>query len=139
MARYHPDRQKNNLTGKLADFSANTFVRLKLNNWLGYLLLAGVACFIAWLLVQDILLGLVFFVALLGIFLIFFCMINVQAGFYLMLSFGFFGCFISNALLKGSLPVGLVLDGLVLINFLGLLVSRKDFRQQWKTDRKSVV
>ena len=133
MARYHPDRQKNNLTGKLADFSANTFVRLKLNNWLGYLLLAGIACFIAWLLVQDILLGLVFFVALLGIFLIFFCMINVQAGFYLMLSFGFFGCFISNALLKGSLPVGLVLDGLVLINFLGLLVSRKDFRQQWKT------
>lgn len=132
MARYHPDRPRNKISGKLADFSANTFVRLKLNNWLGYLLLAGIACFFAWLLVKDLLLGMAFFVALLGIFLVFFLLINVQAGFYLMLFFGFFGSFFSNALLNGNLPIGTIFDCIVLINFLGLVISHRDFRQQWK-------
>lgn len=122
----------NKLTSRLSAFSARIFVREKLNNWLGGLLMAGIGCFFAWLLAHDMLVGIVLFGALVTLVIALACFVNVTTGFYMMLFLGFFIYFINGALFKGNLPVGLVFDCLVFLNFLGLLVSRKDFRQQWK-------
>lgn len=129
----------NKLTSRFSAFSERVFIREKLNNWLGGLLLVGIACIFAWILASDLLVGIVIFAALITLVISMVCFVNVVAGFYTMLFVGFFICFINAALFKGNLPVGVVFDGLVFINFMGLLVSRKDFRQQWKAFVKHPV
>lgn len=132
MSRNTPGNLRPKLSDRIGDFYARTFIELKLQNWLGFLLLSGIACLFAWLLAKDMTIGLGFFAALVGLFLVIFCFTNVEAGFYIMLFVGFYGYYFSNAFFKGSLPIGIIFDCLVLVNFLGLIISSKDFRPNWK-------
>ena len=60
------------------------------------------------------------------------CFTKVEFGFYFLFFLGFFGYYLSNHLTDGQLPVGLIFDIVVLIIFLGLMASRKDFKSSWK-------
>lgn len=135
MARQSLGSLKIKLTNRLYKFSGTTFIRKKLNNWFGFLFISGIACLYAWLLAKNMLFGLGLFGGLLGFTLVILCFINVETGFFLLLFVGFFGYFFTSSVLKG-VPIGVVYDGLVLINFIGLIVSRKDFKSTWKTFSK---
>src|SRR5882724_11454558 len=132
MSRQSTGDLENRLTKKIFEFPGKTFIRSKLNNWLGYLFVSCIACVFAWLFARDMLFGIGLFGILVGFFVVILCLTNVEFGFYLLLFLGFFGYYFSSALFQGNLPVGLSFDCLVLVNFLGLMMSRKDFKQNWK-------
>jgi putative inorganic carbon (HCO3(-)) transporter len=137
MSRQSIGTLKDKLNKKVSDLSVKTFIRYKLHNWLGVLILCGVGCLFGVLLAKDMMIGLGLFAVVAGIFIVFLCFTNVVFGFYLLLFIGFFGYFFSNALTKGNLPIGALYDCLVLINFLGMLMSGKDFKASWKQFTKT--
>ena len=48
MSRQSFDGLMTRFTKRIGEFSTQTFVRQKLNNWTGYLLVSFLACFLAW-------------------------------------------------------------------------------------------
>jgi putative inorganic carbon (HCO3(-)) transporter len=132
MARHSFGRSKYKLKKWLSEYSGRIFIQEKLNNWLGYLLILGVACLYALILSYNILMGLSVFAVLFGLFIVMICLANVEAGVYLLLFLSFFSYFISSFFFKSKMPVGAVFDTVVVINFLGLVFSRKDFKQSWR-------
>lgn len=113
---------------RVSDFTEKTFVQDKLNNWLGYLFITGLACLFGVLLSKDMMAGLGLFGGLAGICFLVLCFTNVEAGFYVLMFVAFFAYFFSGLFFRGNMPIGIIFDCLVLVNFLGLLFSRKDFR-----------
>ncbi|HVU58058.1 MAG TPA: O-antigen ligase family protein [Puia sp.] len=139
MSRQSLGALKERFSKKISDLSVRTFIRLKLNNWLGMLVLGAIACLFGWLLATDTLVGVAFFALIAGLFVVILCFTNIVFGFNLLLFVGFFGYFITNALTDGNLPIGMLYDCLVLINFLGLIMSGKDFKRSWKQFSKNPV
>jgi putative inorganic carbon (hco3(-)) transporter len=139
MSRQSLGALKERFSQKISDLSVRTFIRLKLNNWLGILVLGAIACLFGWLMATDTLLGLALFALIAGLFVVILCFTNIVFGFNLLLFVGFFGWFITNALTDGKLPIGAIYDCLVLIAFLGLIMSGKDIKRSWKQFSKSPV
>jgi hypothetical protein len=138
MSRQSLGTLKERFSKKISDLWVRTFIRLKLNNWLGILVLAGIASMFGYLLATDMLVGMALFALIAGLFIVILCFTNIVVGFNLLLFVGFFGYFFSM-LTDGSLPIGMLYDCLVLINFLGLIMSGKDFKQSWKQFTKSPI
>jgi len=139
MSRQSLGALKERFSKKVSDLSTRTFIRLKLYNWLGVIVLAAIACIFGYLLATDALAGLGLFGLIAGLFIVMLCFTNIVFGFNLLLFVGFFGYFFSNALTNGNLPIGMLYDVLVLINFLGLIMSGKDFKRSWKQFTRSPV
>ena len=137
MSRQSLGALKDRLSQKVSDLSVKTFIRLKLNNWLGMLVLGAIACIFGYLLATDMIVGVALFGLIASLFVVILCFTNVVFGFYLLLFIGFFGYFFSNALTRGNLPVGLMYDCLVLVNFLGVIMSGRDFKRSWKQFTKN--
>jgi hypothetical protein len=133
MSRLSLGALKERFSQKISDLSVRTFIRLKLNNWLGMIVLAAIACLFGWLLATDTLLGVALFVLIAGLFVVILCFTNVIFGFNLLLFVGFFGWFITNALTDGKLPIGAIYDCLVLIAFLGLYHVGQRLQAQLET------
>jgi len=139
MSRQSLGALKDRFKSKVSELSVRTFIRLKLNNWLGMIILAAIACIFGYLLATDTIVGMALFALIAGLFIVVLCFTNIVFGFNLLLFVGFFGYFFSNALMDGTLPIGMLYDCLVLINFLGLIMSGKDFKRSWKQFTKSPV
>jgi putative inorganic carbon (HCO3(-)) transporter len=129
-------RQKKGRTG---NYYADALVHPKLNNWLGITLLLGISCLFAWLFKTDLILGLFFFGVLVVLCIVIMIVTNIEIGFYLLLFTGFYGYYWSNFLTSGNIPVGAIFDSLVLLTFLGLIMSRRDIRSYWREFVKSPV
>jgi hypothetical protein len=139
MSRQSLGTLKERFSKKISDLAVKTFIRTKLNNWLGILLLIAIACIFGYLLATDMLVGMTLFALIAGLFIVILCFTNIVFGFNLLLFVGFFGYFFTNALTQGDLPIGALYDCIVLINFLGLVMSGKDFKRSWKQFSKTPV
>jgi len=71
-------------------------MRLKLNNWLGMIILAAIACIFGYLLATDTIVGMALFALIAGLFIVVLCFTNIVFGFNLLLFVGFFGYFFSD-------------------------------------------
>jgi putative inorganic carbon (hco3(-)) transporter len=131
MARRAHSRLRTSISGRILQFSARTLLTEKLNNWLGICLAGAIALLYAWLLSYDTLLGMTLFATLTCLFVAIICLTQVEIGFYLLISLSFFVYFFSSFFFGGQLPVGSVFDGLVVVNFLSLLIGRHDFKTSW--------
>jgi putative inorganic carbon (hco3(-)) transporter len=113
------------------------FLQDKLNNWVGWLLIAGVAVFFGYLIATKTYLGLSLFGLILGFFVVIACLINTELGLYINIIYSFFAFHFSRFLFNDEFPVGVVTDVLILAAFLSILFTnikmRKVFNEFIKT------
>jgi putative inorganic carbon (hco3(-)) transporter len=110
----------------------SVLTRPKWNNGLIFILLSALGCLFAWLFKQDVLLGLILFAIIIAFSIVIFCFVHVELAYFLLLFIGWFGSYFCTYATGGQLPVGLIFDCVVLINFLALLGSRRDVRASWR-------
>jgi putative inorganic carbon (HCO3(-)) transporter len=113
---------------KLQNMLYRVFIEQKFNSWPGYVVFGFLAMLFALLVQEDIVLGVGFFGILAALCIVVVCLTHVEAGFYLLIFYGFFSYYFSRLLFHGELSVGIFFDSLVLLIFLGLIVNRGKFK-----------
>ncbi len=124
---------------KLTSFAEKAFLTQKLNNWLGFVVLGLVALVFGYLIATHATIGLGIFVIFLGILVAIICMANAELGLYITVIFSFFAYLISRFLFYGTLQIGVIWDGLILVTFLGLFVKGVDFKSSLNEFLKTPV
>lgn len=128
MARHLLGEMREKINRKVSALTTKTLFRDKLNNWLGYLSIAALACIFGLLISRDLMSGLSFFVAIVGFVALVIFLKEPEVCFYFFLFFAFLIYWFNSAFFHGDFPVGLVYDILAIVMLLGLSVSRPDFR-----------
>ena len=116
-----PIRRRNRPSTHLGDALHRLFVTEKLNNWLGWLIMAGVATVFGYLIAEKTVMGLSLFGLVFGLFVFIACVINTEAGLYINIAYSFFASQFSRYLFHDEFPVGVVTDILILATFMSLL------------------
>lgn len=133
---------KNKIVREVLFFLEKTFLQKKLNNWFGYIFIALVAVVFGFLVARHIEIGMGVFGAFLGLFIVIICISNAETGLYILVAYSFFVDFfamLSVFFLKTDLPVGLGFDVLVSASFIGLLIKRNDFGQNFSQFTKNTL
>ena len=121
----------------VSNFLGKTFLEEKLNNWVGWLLMAAVATIFGYLIAEKTFLGLSLFGLVFGLFIINACMINAELGLYINICYSFFAFHFSRFLFNDEFPVGVITDLLLLATFMSLIMTgvnmRKSINQFTKT------
>jgi len=105
------------------------FLQDKLNNWVGWLLIAGVAVFFGYLIATKTFLGLSLFGLIFGFFVIIACLVSTEIGLYINVVYSYFAFHFSRYLFNDEFPVGIVTDVLILAAFLSLLFTNIKMRK----------
>jgi hypothetical protein len=113
----------------IQEFIHRIFLGEKLNNWVGLLIAVIISTLFAFLLSTNFILGLEVFAAIVGICVLFLCLLSPAAGLYIIMLYGFLASALSRFLLKDQLPVGVVIDILIFTTFIGLFVSNHDLKR----------
>jgi putative inorganic carbon (HCO3(-)) transporter len=125
-------RFKNRLIKASIDFCTQTFLRKKLYNWFGVLLIAALAVIFGYLLATDPVEGFSLFGLIVALVVAVICLSSAEAGLYITMAYSFFAFFFSRLFFKGLMPVGVMFDSLVMATLLGVLMQRdKDLRQEF--------
>ncbi|MEI9942605.1 MAG: O-antigen ligase family protein [Chitinophagaceae bacterium] len=133
---------KNKISQGILSFLGTTFLEKKLNNWFGYIFLGIISAGFGYLIARHFELGLGLFGAILGLLVVVVCISSAQTGLYIIVAFAFFASFMANFssyFLKTELPIGLAFDVLVFATFLGLVIKRSDFGQNFNEFTKSLL
>ena len=133
MARHLLQDLRYKVSKKVSDLITRTFFKHKLNNWLGYLCVACLACLFGMLESTDIASGIALFVLLITILLMTIFFTNPEFCFYFYLIFAFWIYFFNSFLFHGLFPVGTLYDILAFSCLLGLMFSRTLFRDHLNT------
>jgi hypothetical protein len=125
-------RFKNRLIKGCIDFCTQTFLRKKLYNWFGVLLIAALAVLFGYLLAKDPVEGFSLFGFIVALFVAIICLSNTEAGMYIIMGYSFFAFFLARLLFRGMLPVGVIWDSLTITTLLGMLMQRnRDLRAEF--------
>jgi len=100
-----------------------------MNNWLGYIIFSLFAVGVAWLMANNLLIGIGFTGLILALTIALICLLSTEAGLYILMTYSFFVNFFSRFLFEGGVQAGIFSDILILITFLSLVVRRVNFRQ----------
>src|SRR6059058_4566847 len=106
----------------LAGFWDTVFLDQKLNNWIGYVLGAGIAIVFGVLMSRETLAGFGLFGLVIGFFVVLACIANTELGLYINVVYSFFAFHISRWLFNDEFPVGVVTDILILATMLSLFI-----------------
>lgn len=124
-------------TNPLQAFLQKVFINEKLNNWVGGLIVVIIATAFGFLLSSDIILGVSVFAVIIGVVVLTICLLNTEFGLYLTMLYAFSASALSRFLLRDQLPVGVVIDILVGITFLGLFFSTENLKKNTENFFKS--
>jgi putative inorganic carbon (HCO3(-)) transporter len=124
---------------KVSGFAARIFLQEKLNNWLGYFLMACLACILGLLVSVDIAAGLALFSLFLGLLLLIVFITDPETAFYFFLFVAFWIYFFRSCFFHGDLLVGVPYDIIAVLTFFGLMISKPDFRSRFKSFYKIPV
>jgi hypothetical protein len=116
-------RRKLKNSNTVSEFFGRIFLQQKLNNWFGWLLIAGIAIAFGYFISIQTVFGLSLFGAIVGIFVIIGCLISTELGLYINLTYSFFAFMFSRYLFHDEFPVGMVTDLLILATFLSILFT----------------
>jgi putative inorganic carbon (HCO3(-)) transporter len=127
-----PKDMRNNKTissNPINSFFQKVFLSEKLNNWVGFLLVIFISIAFGYLLSTNLILGLGVFGAVVGVSVLTACILNPEVGLYITTLYAFFASGLSRFLFKDQLPIGVLIDVLILVTFLGLFFSSIDLRK----------
>ncbi|RBL88019.1 O-antigen ligase family protein [Chitinophaga flava] len=112
----------------------------KLNSPLGYILMGLAAMVMSFAIARiDERIGLLVIAGLLGGTLTFICLFNTRLGFYITVTLSFFAFYI-NRLISESLPVGLGVDALIALTFIGIYFRKTIVREKyWQHTRNPIT
>jgi putative inorganic carbon (HCO3(-)) transporter len=112
----------------------------KLDSPLGYILLGMVALVLAFGIARiNSLVGALVIAGLMGGTLAFICLFNTRLGFFITVTISFFAFYV-NRMISDSLPVGLAVDGLVALTFIGIYFRKTVQRQKyWQHSRNPIA
>jgi putative inorganic carbon (hco3(-)) transporter len=105
------------------------FIKEKLNNWVGWLLMALIAGVFAYLLVERPLVGYSLFGLVFGLAVVIACMVNTELGLYINICYSFFICQFSRYLFHDEFPIGVFTDVLLAVTFLSLLFKDTNLKK----------
>jgi putative inorganic carbon (hco3(-)) transporter len=126
-------------TTKTAAFFDRVFIDQKLDNKVGYVIFGMLALGFGYLVSADLVVGMELFGVVLGLFVVLACILSAEAGFYITMIYAFFGFFMNRLLFKDQFPVGVVSDILIAATFLGLFISRTDYKSNFKKLSHSII
>jgi putative inorganic carbon (HCO3(-)) transporter len=130
MARHLLQDLRYRVSKRVSDLTARTFFKEKLNNWLGYICVALLACLFGTLESNDLISGIALFAILVSVLLITVFFTNPEFCFYFYLIFGFWIYFFNSFLFHGLFPVGTLYDALAICCLLGLMFTQFNFRDR---------
>jgi putative inorganic carbon (hco3(-)) transporter len=102
------------------------FLAQKLNNWLGYFLIAAIAIAFGILTAKEFVLGLGLLGVVLGVFTLLACLLNTELGLYINMVYIFFAYHISRLFFNDQVPIGVISDILIATTFLGLFIKNPE-------------
>src|SRR5688500_11496596 len=105
------------------------FIQEKMQNTLGYFLVACIAGIMGFLVAKQFIIGVGVLGAVVGIAVVLVCMINTEAGIYINIIYSFLAFHLSRLLFNDTLPIGVISDGLAYATFLGLFLKRISWRK----------
>jgi len=132
MARHLLGGPREKLGKKVSGFISRIFFKEKMDNWLGYLCMAGLACITGFLLSTDLVAGVSLFLFLVGVLALTIFVTDPETCFYFFLFFAFWIYFFNSCFFHGNFPVGTLYDIIAVITLFGLMVGRPDFRANAK-------
>jgi putative inorganic carbon (hco3(-)) transporter len=119
-------------TPRTATFFERVFLDQKLENKTGYVIFGLIAIAFGYLLSTQTLAGLEIFGGVLGAFVVLACFLSAEAGLVITMIFSFFGFFLNRLLFNDEFPIGVVSDVLIASTFIGMMISRGDFKNNFK-------
>lgn len=122
-------RGKGKSTSRFVQFLEKTFIEEKLNNWVGWLFISGLALIFGYLIAEKPLLGFGLFGFIFGLAVIIACMINAELGLYINMAYSFFICQFSRYLFDDEFPIGVFTDVLLVVTFISLLMKGTDLKR----------
>jgi putative inorganic carbon (HCO3(-)) transporter len=124
----------------VGDFFGRIFLEEKLNNWVGWFLMAAVATVFGYLIATKTFLGLSLFGLVFGFFVIIACMISAELGLYINVCYSFFAFHFSRFLFNDEFPVGVITDILLLATFMSHILTGVNMKKSInRFTRTSVV
>jgi len=124
------NRGKTNV--RVSKFFQKVFLDQKLNNWLGFLIIGLIACFIGYLMAEQTKFGLGLTGLIAGLAVVIVCMSNAETGLYIILIYSFFISHFNRLFFDDSLPVGVFSDILIGATFLGFLIRQVNLKKKYQ-------
>src|ERR1700735_2463853 len=91
-------------------------------------LIFGVAVVLGVVLAKNLMLGIGVFGGLVGLAVVFVCILNSEAGLYINIVYSFFSFSASRLFFQDNFPVGVVSNVLIIATFLGIFVKGRSGR-----------
>jgi len=113
-------------------FLRDSFVKKKLNNWVGYTFIILVAIVMGGLSGTNLIAGIGLFGALAAFCILVAFLTRPEFGFFVLMGFCFYVAFFNNLFFGGDLQVGVFYDIMVLLIFLGVIAQTGEFKGNWK-------
>ena len=122
-------RQKTKTANPVSSYLQDVFLNKKLNSWLGFLLIAGIAALFGYIMTKGVVLGVGVIGFIVGLSVILICFLNSEAGVYINMVYAFFSSHFSRFLFNDEFPVGIPTSVLVIVTFLGLFVNNVNLKE----------
>jgi putative inorganic carbon (HCO3(-)) transporter len=122
---------KSNPFNRLSAFFQKALVQQRMNSWLGYVILWGIAVFLGYLMAEQTVLGLGVAGLLVAITVAVICISNAEAGLYICIAYSFYISYFSRLLFNDELQVGIFSDLLILVTFLGYFIRKVNLKQSF--------
>ena len=122
-------RRKLRSVNPVHSFLQRVFLNEKLNNWVGYFLVACLAGTFGFLTSKDYGVGVALIGTVLGIFIVFICLLSTEFGLYIIVAYAFLAYHLSRFLFNDDFPVGVVTDVLIGVTFIGLFIGNNNLKQ----------
>src|SRR4051794_23756776 len=101
---------KSNPFNRLSAFFQKALVQQRMNSWLGYVILWGIAVFLGYLMAEETVLGLGVAGLLVAITVAVICISNAEAGLYICIAYSLYISYFSRLLFNDELQVGIFSD-----------------------------
>lgn len=109
-------------------FFNRVFLGEKLDNWTGFLVVVLISTVFAVLISNNLILGIQVFAAFAGICILATCFLNPLVGLYITTVYCFLVAALSRFLFNDDVPLGVLIDILVLTSFAGLFFSKYNLK-----------
>lgn len=137
---YTPGHRKEGLLSRLGSALHHQAITQKMNTPLGYTVFGLIAAVLAFAVAKvHFVLGIVAIAGFIGVTVATICMLNTKLGFFISIFVSFFIFFV-NRMVQDRLPVGLAVDLLIAVTFLGIYFQKTLQKERyWQFSRNPIT
>jgi len=111
----------------------------KLNHWMAYLLMGGIAVMVGLLMADNLKIGMGFAGGVIGTAVVVACMVDTAAGLFINVVYSFVAFYLSRLLFRDEFPVGTASDILIFSTLLGLILRKVTLKETWNSFASSAA